>query len=158
MESNTREMKKIYLTTANGNEIIGKNLLDRDLKDYFICFEGGRNAGKIYKSEMNKKEILINYYGVDEKTAEIVGRVVTTSGVPFENVIEAITALNEPVKQMTTSLKDALQNISEIDNTKRIADLEKRKKHCKNYLELKQINRELQELKFKSNVRRYRKH
>lgn len=60
------------------------------------------------------KELLINCYGVDEKTAEI-------------------------------------------DDAKRIDDLERRKKHCKNYLELKQINRELQELKFNSNVRRYRK-
>lgn len=107
--------------------------------------------------EMNTKEMLINCYGVDEKTAEIVERIVTTSGVLFENVIEAIKALNEPVKQMKTSFDGVLQNISEIDDTKRIVDLERRKKHCKNYLELKQINRELQELKFNSNVRRYRK-
>ena len=75
-----------------------------------------------------------------------------------ENVIEALKALNESTQQITASLKDALQNNSEIDDAKRIADLERRKKHCKNYLELKQINRELQELKFNSNVRRYRKY
>lgn len=133
---------KVYVPTANENE--------------FVCFEGGRNTGKTYESEMNKKELLINCYGVDEKTAEIVGRVVTTSGIPFENVIEALKALNESTQQMTTSLNYVLQNNSEIDNTKCIVDLEKRKKHCKNYLELKQINRELQELKFNSNARRYR--
>lgn len=145
MESNTSNMKdKVCVSTANENE--------------FICFKGGRNTGKTYESEMSKKELLINCYGVDEKTAEIVGKIVTTSGIPFENVIEAIKALNESTEQMTTSLKDALQNNSEIDDTKRIVDLERRKKHCKNYLELKQINRELQELKFNSNVRRYRKY
>lgn len=133
---------KVYVATANENE--------------FVAF--GRNTGKTYESEMNTKEMLINCYGVDEKTAEIVGKVVTTSGLPFENVIEALKALNESAKQMTTSfLNYSLQNNSEIDNTKRIADLERRKKHCKNYLELKQINRELQELKFNSNIRRYRK-
>ena len=133
---------KVYVPTANENE--------------FVVF--GRNTGKTYKSEMNTKEMLINCYGIDEKTAEIVGKIVTTSGIPFENVIEALKALNEPVKQMATSLKDALQNNSEIDDTKRIVDLERRKKYCKNYLELKQINRELQELKFNSNVRRYKKY
>ena len=133
---------KVYVPTANENE--------------FVVF--GRNTGKTYLSEMNTKEMLINCYGVDEKTAEIVGKIVTTSGIPFENVIEAIKELNEPVKQITASLKDALQNNFEIDDAKRIDDLERRKKHCKNYLELKQINRELQELKFNSNVRRYRKY
>lgn len=135
--------EKVYVPTANENE--------------FICFKGGRNTGKTYESEMNKKELLINCYGVDEKTAEIVGKVATTSGIPFENVIEALKGLKESAEQMTTSLKDALLCNSEIDDTKRIADLERRKKHCKNYLELKQINRELQELKFNSNVRGYRK-
>lgn len=104
------------------------------------------------------KEELINYYGFDEKTAEIIERVVITSNISFDKVIEAIKALNEPIQKVTTSLKDVLQNSSEIDNTKRIADLERRKKHCKNYLELKQINRELQELKFNSNIGRYRKY
>ena len=104
------------------------------------------------------KEKLIDFYGVDEKTAEIVERVAITSNIQFDEVIEAIKALNEPIKQMTMSLKNVLQNNSEIDDTKRIADLERRKKHCKNYLELKQINKELQELKFNSNVRRYRKY
>lgn len=104
------------------------------------------------------KEELINCYGFNEKTAEVIEKVVITSNIPFDRVIEAIKALNEPIKQMTISLKDVLQNNSEIDNTKRIADLERRKKHCKNYLELKQINRELQELKFNSNIGRYRKY
>ena len=134
--------EKVYVPTANENE--------------FVAF--GRNTGKTFLSEMNTKEMLINCYGVDEKTAEIVEKVVTTSGIPFENVIEALKGLKESAEQMTTSLKDALLCNSEIDDTKRIADLERRKKHCKNYLELKQINRELQELKFNSNVRRYRKY
>lgn len=136
--------EKVYVPTANENE--------------FVAF--GRNTGKTYLSEMNTKEMLINCYGVDEKTAEIVGKVATTSGIPFENVIEELKGLKESAEQMTTPLsllKDALQNNSEIDDAKRIADLERRKKHCKNYLELKQINSELQELKFNSNVRRYRK-
>ena len=104
------------------------------------------------------KEELIDCYGVDEKMVEIVERVVITSNIPFDRIIEEIKALNEPIKQTIMSLKDVLQNNSEIDDTKRIADLERRKKHCKNYLELKQINRELQELKFNSNVGRYRKY
>lgn len=36
-----------------------------------------------------------------------------------------------------------------IDETKQIAMLEERKKHCNNYLELKQINSELNSLRFK---------
>lgn len=103
--------------------------------------------------EMNEKELLMQVYGVDEKTAEIVEKVVTTSGISFENVIEALKALNETVKQITASLKDALQNNFEIDDAKRIDDLERRKKHCRNYLELKQINRELQSLKFNKSKR-----
>lgn len=42
----------------------------------------------------------------------------------------------------------------QIEEGKEIAILEQRKKHCKNYLELKQINRRLNILKFKQNKRR----
>nr|DAX35103.1 MAG TPA: hypothetical protein [Bacteriophage sp.] len=45
--------------------------------------------------------------------------------------------------------KDVNCYVQTIDEAKRITILEKRKKHCKNYLELKQINRELNVLKFK---------
>ena len=37
---------------------------------------------------------------------------------------------------------------SEIEKSIKIVNLERRKKHCKNYLELKQIDRELNALKF----------
>lgn len=41
-----------------------------------------------------------------------------------------------------------------VDEVKEIAELEHRKKHCKNYLELKQINKRLNVLKFKQSKRR----
>lgn len=43
---------------------------------------------------------------------------------------------------------------TQIEEGKEIAILEQRKKHCKNYLELKQIDRRLNILKFKQNKRR----
>lgn len=42
----------------------------------------------------------------------------------------------------------------QIEEAKEIAILEQRKKYCKNYLELKQINRRLNILKFKQGRRR----
>lgn len=54
-----------------------------------------------------------------------------------------------------TSLKRLADLCStQIEEGKEIAILEQRKKHCKNYLELKQINRSLNILKFKQNKRR----
>ena len=41
-----------------------------------------------------------------------------------------------------------------LEEAKEIAILEQRKKHCKNYLELKQINRRLNLLKLKQGKRR----
>lgn len=41
-----------------------------------------------------------------------------------------------------------------IEDVKEIVILEQRKKHCKNYLELKQIDRRLNILKFKTKQRR----
>lgn len=53
-----------------------------------------------------------------------------------------------------TSLKElAEQNKIVIEETKEIAILEQRKKYCKNYLELKQINRRLNLLKFEQRRR-----
>jgi hypothetical protein len=47
----------------------------------------------------------------------------------------------------------SLKRLADLCSTE-IAILEQRKKHCKNYLELKQINRSLNILKFKQNKRR----
>lgn len=61
--------------------------------------------------------------------------------------------------QAVVDIADMLKRITElcstqIEETKEIAILEQRKKHCKNYLELKQINRRLNILKFKQGRRR----
>lgn len=61
--------------------------------------------------------------------------------------------------QATVDTVDTLKRFAElcsiqIEEGKEIAILEQRKKHCKNYLELKQIDRRLNILKFKQNKRR----
>lgn len=58
--------------------------------------------------------------------------------------INTITALQELAEQKKIVTEEA----------KEIAILEQRKKRCKNYLELKQINRKLNLLKFKQRKRR----
>lgn len=63
--------------------------------------------------------------------------------------------------QATVDTADTLKRFAElcsiqtiqIEEGKETAILEQRKKHCKNYLELKQINRRLNILKFKQNKR-----
>lgn len=61
--------------------------------------------------------------------------------------------------QAEVDMVDTLKRLAELCSTqieegKEIAILEQRKKNCKNYLELKQINRRLNILKFKQNKRR----
>lgn len=61
--------------------------------------------------------------------------------------------------QVEVDTADTLKRLAELCSTqieegKEIAILEQRKKNCKNYLELKQINRRLNILKFKQNKRR----
>lgn len=61
--------------------------------------------------------------------------------------------------QAAVDTADTLKRLAELCSTqieegKEIVILEQRKKHCKNYLELKQINRKLNLLKFKQGKRR----
>lgn len=61
--------------------------------------------------------------------------------------------------QSVVDTENALKRYKElcsvqIEEAKEIAILEQRKKYCKNYLELKQINRRLSILKFKQGRRR----
>lgn len=61
--------------------------------------------------------------------------------------------------QKAVDIADTLKRFAELCSTqieegKEIAILKQRKKHCKNYLKLKQINRRLNILKFKQNKRR----
>ena len=71
----------------------------------------------------------------------------------------AIKLLGQCCTNTIPALQEALQELAEqssvvIKETKEIAILEQRRKHCKNYLELKQINRRLNLLKFKQRRRR----
>lgn len=73
---------------------------------------------------------------------------------PWEELERALQMLG----QCCTNTIPALQELAEqssvvIEEAKEIAILEQRKKHCKNYLELKQINRKLNLLKFKQGRR-----
>lgn len=73
---------------------------------------------------------------------------------PLEDIERALQLL----WQCCTNTISALQELAEqskviIEEAKEIAILEQRKKHCKNYLELKQINRRLNLLKFKQGRR-----
>lgn len=73
---------------------------------------------------------------------------------PEQNTIDDIKRKFQMLGQCCIDTITALQKLAEqisvvIEETKEIAILEQRKKHCKNYLELKQINRRLNILKFK---------
>ena len=73
----------------------------------------------------------------------------------FERALEALEMLAGCCTNAITSLQElAEQNKVVIEEAKEIAILEQRKKHCKNCLELKQINRRLSLLKFKQGRRR----
>lgn len=66
---------------------------------------------------------------------------------------ESMQKLKIAVEQCAKELENALMELNalkenEMEKSIKIANLEARKKHCKNYLELKQINRELNSLKF----------
>lgn len=59
--------------------------------------------------------------------------------------------------QAAVDIADTLKRLAGLCSTqigKEIAILEQRKKHCKNYLELKQINRRLNILRFEQGRRR----
>ena len=76
-----------------------------------------------------------------------------------QNLTEDITRALQMMGQCCTDTITALQELEEhsrvaIEETKEIAILEQKKKHCKNYLELKQINRKLNLLKFEQSKRR----
>ena len=69
---------------------------------------------------------------------------------PIEDFERALEMLAGCCTNAITPLQElAEQNKVVIEEAKEIAILEQRKKHCKNYLELKQINRRLNILKFK---------
>lgn len=79
----------------------------------------------------------------------------TGEQIPIEDIKRAFEMLAGCCTNAITSLQElAEQNKVVIEEAKEIAILEQRKKHCKNYLELKQINRRLNLLKFKQGKRR----
>lgn len=73
-----------------------------------------------------------------------------------DDMADALRMLAQAVVDTADTLKRFAELCStQIEEGKEIAILEQRKKkHCKNYLELKQINRRLNILKFKQNKRR----
>ena len=72
-----------------------------------------------------------------------------------EDIKRAFQMLGQCCTDTITTLQElAEQNRVVIEGSKEIAILEQRRKHCKNYLELKQINRRLNLLKFKQRRRR----
>lgn len=74
---------------------------------------------------------------------------------PTDDIKRAFQMLGQCCTDTITALQElAEQNRVVIEETKEIAILEQKKKHCKNYLELKQINRKLNLLKFKQGRRR----
>ena len=83
-------------------------------------------------------------------------------GITTEDIKRAFKMLGQLGRCCTdtvTALQEALQELAEqnkvvIEEAKELAILEQRKKHCKNYLELKQINRRINLLKFKQGRRR----
>lgn len=75
-----------------------------------------------------------------------------------QNLIDDIKREFEILGQRCANTITSLQELAEqnkivIEEAKEVAILEQRKKYCKNYLELKQINRRLNILKFKQNKR-----
>lgn len=74
---------------------------------------------------------------------------------PTEDIKRAFEMLAGCCTSAITTLQElAEQNKVVIEEAKEIAILEQRKKHCKNYMELKQINRRLNLLKFKQRRRK----
>lgn len=67
----------------------------------------------------------------------------------FDECVEQLKKFSEQCSDTITSLQDLAQLLKEEE--KEILVLERRKKYCKNFLELKQINRELNLLKFRKN-------
>lgn len=68
----------------------------------------------------------------------------------LDELEKALETLVQKCVEGTKSLKELVeQNKIVIEEVKEIAILEDRKKYCKNYLELKQINKKLNLLKFK---------
>ena len=73
---------------------------------------------------------------------------------PIEDIKRAFEMLAGCCTNAITSLQElAEQNKVVIEEAKELQFLEQRKKRCKNYLELKQINRRLSLLKFKQGRR-----
>lgn len=69
----------------------------------------------------------------------------------LDELEKALETLAQKCVDGIKSLKElAEQNKIVIEEEKEIAILEERKKYCKNYLELKQINKKLNLLKFKN--------
>ena len=74
---------------------------------------------------------------------------------PIEDIKRAFQMLGQCCTDTVTALQElAEQNMVAIEEAKEIAILEQRRKHCKNYLELKQMDRRLNILKFKQGRRR----
>lgn len=72
-----------------------------------------------------------------------------------DDIERAFQMLGQCCTYTITALQElAEQNRAVIEEEKEVAILEQRKKYCKNYLELKQINRRLNLLKFKQGRRR----
>ena len=79
-----------------------------------------------------------------------------------QNLVEDIKRAFETLGQCCVDATEMLRELSErndilgvlIEEAKEIAILEQRRKYCKNYLELKQIDRRLNLLKFKQGKRR----
>lgn len=133
--------------------IMGRNNenVDSDLKESnFVFVKGGRNLGRTYKSEMNEKELLIQIYNVDEKIIEILEKIQAYK--PNTNLFGMLLPGLANKVDLLKELADSTV-VSDFEEEKRIVELEQRKKHCRNYLELKQINRELQSLKFNKSKR-----
>ena len=102
------------------------------------------------KINNNEKELLIQVYGVDEKTIESLEK--TQAYTPNTNLFGMLLSELANKKDLLKELADSIVG-SDFEEEKRIVELEQRKKHCRNYLELKQINRELQSLKFNKSKR-----
>lgn len=71
----------------------------------------------------------------------------------FDEYTEQLKKFLEQCSDTITSLQDLeqLREQQQMEEEKEILVLERRKKYCKNFLELKQINRELSLLKFRKN-------
>ena len=74
----------------------------------------------------------------------------------LDELEKALETLEQKCVDGIKSLKELkeLTEQNKIEEEKEIAILEERKKYCKNYLELKQINKKLNLLKFKKRKKR----